>query len=103
MPARADLKFLNEHCGTHRSTGGLLSDKAGKVLTLDFFAQQFFSAGMPERPELLKKAQAYISTLGGNDKKLNTSAEYYVKAMERVLSKGETWLVKEQTRSVPVA
>jgi protein disulfide-isomerase A6 len=77
----------------------LLSDTAGRVLTLDFFAQQFFSAVPTERPELLKKAQAYIGTLGAQtDAKVNTSADYYVKAMERILSKGEAWLVKEQAR-----
>ncbi|KAK1924429.1 thioredoxin-like protein [Papiliotrema laurentii] len=93
------IEFLNEHCGTHRGVGGLLSDTAGRVLTLDFFAQQFFSAVPTERPELLKKAQAYIGTLGTQtDAKVNTSADYYVKAMERILSKGEAWLVKEQAR-----
>ena len=99
--ALPDNQYLNEQCGTHRTTAGLLSDTAGKVLTLDFFAQQFFSAGSDDRPDLLKKAKAYIGTLGEQaDKTVNTSADYYVKAMERVLSKGESWLVKEQTRSV---
>ncbi len=67
-------------------------------MTLDFFAQQFFSAVPTERPELLKRAQAYIGTLGSQEAKVNASAEYYIKAMERMLSKGETWLVKEQAR-----
>ncbi|WVQ99238.1 protein disulfide-isomerase domain [Kwoniella sp. CBS 9459] len=92
------IDFLNEHCGTHRSIGGLLSETAGKVLTLDTLASNFFSASLPERPDVLAKAREYISTLTGGDQKTNASAEYYVKAMERVLEKGEGWLAKEQAR-----
>ena len=41
-----------------------------------------------------------MSSLGGMDAKVNASAEYYVKAMERMIEKGETWLGKEQSRCV---
>ncbi|WVR07221.1 protein disulfide-isomerase domain [Kwoniella sp. DSM 27419] len=92
------IEFLNEHCGTHRSIGGLLSETAGKVLTLDTLASNFFTASLPERPDIVNKAKEYLATLTGSDKKQNASAEYYVKAMERVLEKGEGWLAKEQTR-----
>jgi protein disulfide-isomerase A6 len=48
---------------------------------------------------VLEQARAYLSSLGSSvDKRTNVSAEYYVKAMERIVEKGETWLVKEQTR-----
>ncbi|KAK8864226.1 protein disulfide-isomerase domain [Kwoniella newhampshirensis] len=90
------IEYLNEHCGTHRTATGLLSETAGKVLTLDTLASTFFSAKLPERPDILTKAREYIGTL--TDKKANVSAEYYVKAMERVLEKGEGWVVKEQAR-----
>ena len=96
----AFLKFLNEHCGTHRTGTGLLSATAGKVLTLDTLAQNFFSAGLPERPAVLEKARQALSSLSGVDAKTNETAEYYVKAMERMLDKGETWLTKEQARRV---
>ncbi|WVQ67880.1 protein disulfide-isomerase domain [Kwoniella botswanensis] len=92
------IDFLNEHCGTHRSITGLLSETAGKVLTLDTLASNFFTASLPERPDVLGKAREYLATLTGADKKTNTSAEYYVKAMERVIEKGEGWLTKEQAR-----
>ncbi|EIW70859.1 hypothetical protein TREMEDRAFT_38433 [Tremella mesenterica DSM 1558] len=93
------VEFLNEHCGTSRDSSGLLSTQAGKVLALDEFASTFFSASLPDRPEILNKARDYlVSTFGSAKKEANTTAEYYVKAMERMLSKGEGWLVKEQAR-----
>lgn len=78
--------------------GGLLTDQAGKVLTLDTLASNFFSADIPSRAQVLDKAKEYVSSLGASDQKLNTSAAYYVKAMERVVEKGEAWLTKEQAR-----
>ncbi|WVQ82191.1 protein disulfide-isomerase domain [Cryptococcus sp. DSM 104549] len=90
------IDFLNEHCGTHRTATGLLSETAGRVLLLDSLASNFFTAGLPERPEIVEKAKAALANL--NKDKANSSAEYYVKAMERVLAKGESWLAKEQAR-----
>jgi protein disulfide-isomerase A6 len=93
------MQFLNENCGTQRAVGGSLTAQAGKVLGLDTIASNFFTAGLPERPAVLEKARAYLSSLGSNaDLKTNTSATYYVKAMERMMDKGESWLVKEQAR-----
>lgn len=89
---------MNEHCGTHRTATGLLGAAAGKVLTLDTLASNFFSAGLPERPEIVERARQYLGGLTNIDKKANASAEYYVKAMERIVEKGESWLVKEQAR-----
>lgn len=89
---------MNEQCGTHRTSTGLLSATAGKVLTLDTLAQNFFSAGLPERPAVLENARQALSSLSGVDAKTNATAEYYVKAMERMLEKGESWLGKEQGR-----
>ena len=98
------VQFLNEHCGTHRSAGGLLTDQAGKVLTLDTLASTFFSsADLPSRSQVLDQAKEYVSSLGVTDTKVNTSAAYYLKAMERVIEKGEAWLAKEQARWVMVS
>lgn len=102
----ADWQFLNQHCGTHRSAGGLLTDQAGKVLTLDTLASSFFSADLPSRSEVLTQAKEYVSSLGSGveaaDAKVNASASYYLKAMERVMEKGEAWVSKEQARYVQV-
>ncbi|OWZ68870.1 protein disulfide-isomerase domain [Cryptococcus neoformans] len=89
------VNWINEKSGTHRSVSGLLSETAGRVLTLDTLASEFFSANVPERPEIVKKAQEAVTTLDGKSK---TTADYYVKAMERIIAKGEEWLTKEQTR-----
>lgn len=71
------------------------------MLTLDTLASNFFSsADIPSRSQILDQAKDYISSLGVSDTKINASATYYVKAMERVIEKGEAWLTKEQARSV---
>jgi protein disulfide-isomerase A6 len=91
-------QFLNENCGTHRSASGLLTEAAGKVLPLDKLASNFFTASLPERPAILDEAKSYLASLSGVEKKVKDSAAYYVRAMERVVEKGEAWLTKEQAR-----
>ena len=83
---------------------------AGKILALDKLASQFFSAASSsDRSSILEKAQAYIAKLTGSAeasakdvvKRGNVEGDYYVKAMQRVVEKGEDWLSKETTRFVP--
>lgn len=57
---------------------------------------------------MLTKARAYVANLTSQAKQAGrqapgaaaalTAAQYYVKAMERVLEKGEDWLAKETAR-----
>ncbi|ORY32576.1 disulfide-isomerase precursor [Naematelia encephala] len=89
------IEFLNENCGTHRTATGLLAETAGKVLTLDKLASSFFSAQVPDRAAIVDKAKEYLASA---NKTTRAGADYYVKAMERILEKGETWVLKEQTR-----
>ena len=92
-------QFLNDNCGTFRTPAGSLSVRAGKVLTLDTLAQSFFTADLPGKPKVLKEAQEYLTGLGSEiSSSVNSSADYYVKAMQRILDKGEGWLTKEQAR-----
>lgn len=94
-----DMQFLNQHCGTHRTATGSLSERAGRVLPLDKLAYNFFTSAIPERPTFIKQAQEYLATLGSTaDNKTSTAAEYYLKAMQRIVDKGESWLTKEQAR-----
>ena len=95
----ADKQFLNKMCGTHRTATGSLSEQAGRVLPLDKLAYSFFSSAIPERPAFLQQAQDYLSqlTASGNNE-TSTAAEYYLKAMNRIADKGESWLTKEQAR-----
>ena len=90
------IQFLNEHCGTHRSATGLLNDLAGKVAPLDTLASEFFTA-KTDRQAIIARAQEALTSV---DSTARTQASYYVKAMERVVEKGEAWLVKEQGRYV---
>ncbi len=102
-------QYLNEHCGTHRTISGLLSETAGKVLPLDTLAASFFSAPAAKRPEIVKQAQEYLAGVSGDAKngavagagKANETVAYYVRAMERIMEKGENWLTKETARWVP--
>jgi protein disulfide-isomerase A6 len=80
---------------------------AGKVLALDQLAARFFSAGSSsDRSSILEQAQAYVAKLTGSAKtgaedvvkRGNAEGDYYVKAMQRVVEKGEDWLSKETTR-----
>jgi protein disulfide-isomerase A6 len=77
-----------------------LTDTAGKVLTLDTLASNFFSADLPSRSQVIEQAKEYVSSIAATDKKVNASASYYLKAMERVMEKGEAWVSKEQARHV---
>ncbi|KAK4687212.1 26S proteasome regulatory subunit N3, partial [Tremellales sp. Uapishka_1] len=92
------VEYLNEVCGTHRTASGLLSEAAGKVMALDTIAYDFFKSAVPDRSTLLNKAKDYLSSLGGVDEKVNSSAQYYLRAMERIAEKGEGWVAKEQSR-----
>ncbi|KAL7417110.1 disulfide-isomerase precursor [Mrakia frigida] len=93
------LDFLNGKAGTHRTTGGALSDLAGKVLALDTLASDFFASTTSSAAELLAQAETLGATLGGDAK--NTSVKYYLKVMSKIAEKGteaEKWLTKEQGR-----
>jgi protein disulfide-isomerase A6 len=67
------------------------------MLHLDTLAATFYSSPAASRPEILKRAQAYVAELTGE---ANKTASYYVKAMEKVLDQGESWLAKETARWV---
>lgn len=82
---------------------------AGKVLALDKLAAQFYSAVSTDRSAIIEKAQAYINSLTGSAQESakravvgESTGEYYVKAMQRVVEKGEGWLVKETARYVVI-
>jgi len=89
------VNFLNEKCGTSRKLGGSLSEKAGTVETLDELAVKFMSAANNERKALINKAEGVLASLSEKAKK---TADYYVKAMNRVAEKGEDFLTKEKER-----
>ena len=93
------IEFLNEHCGTSRSAGGILSEMAGRYPSLDMFASRFFNVEESERANVYKTFQAYVASLKhASEQKTKDASAYYSKVMDRVLTKGEAWIVKEQAR-----
>jgi len=74
--------------------GGLLNEKAGKVDSLDDLAVKFISASKKEQESLTKTAESIVSGLPEKAKK---TADYYVKAMNKIAEK-EDFLTKEKER-----
>ena len=87
----AFVEFLNEKCGTHRTVGGLLDDKAGRLEQLDALAAKFFEETAAARQTLLKEASDLASALGAG-------AKHYLRVMEKVVNGSEEYLQKESTR-----
>lgn len=90
--------FLNEHCGTFRAPSGLYNEFAGKISELDNLAHEFMD-DIPTRAEIVKRTkEAVTEFVSTADNKAKVAAEYYHKAMERIVEKGDAWLEKEKTR-----
>lgn len=93
--------FLNEHCGTQRAPGGILNDIAGRIASLDALASEFI-ADIPSRDDVLANAKDLVSGLKADGQaagaKAAATADYYLKAMERIKTKGDAWLAKETGR-----
>ncbi|GHJ89087.1 hypothetical protein NliqN6_5489 [Naganishia liquefaciens] len=97
----AFVNFLNEHCGTHRTPSGGLLETAGRALPLDKLASEFFSTpSKADREAIMQRARDVASNL---TVKAGSAPAYYLKAMERVLEKGEDWLKKETARFTKLA
>ncbi|EJU04800.1 disulfide-isomerase precursor [Dacryopinax primogenitus] len=87
------VEFLNERCGTFRSSGGVLNSLAGRIPSLDSLASKFYSS-IPDRDTLLKEASSAAAALELAQK---TSGDYYLRVMNKVSESGE-WLHKESAR-----
>ncbi|BGP58524.1 hypothetical protein JCM8202_001188 [Rhodotorula sphaerocarpa] len=98
----AFLAYLNEKCGTHKLSGGLLSDLAGRIPSLDNLASLYL-APTATRPSLLASASALASSLTSPEDG-SPLAAYYVKVMSKVDSFGDdldsarAWVDKERVR-----
>ncbi|GAA6033527.1 hypothetical protein JCM8097_001438 [Rhodosporidiobolus ruineniae] len=92
------LEFLNEHCGTHKLPGGLLSDLAGRIPSLDNLASTYLHP-TATRPALLSSASALASSLTDSSSAL---ASYYLKLFTKFSSLAPSealdWIEKERTR-----
>ncbi|KAI8475239.1 MAG: hypothetical protein J3K34DRAFT_72013 [Monoraphidium minutum] len=70
----------------------------GQIEELDAAAKKFMAAKPKDRPAALKAAQAEAAKLelGPSQKEY---AEYYIKAMQRVTDKGDSWPAQVQARA----
>lgn len=89
------INFLNEKCGTHRISGGNLDDDAGRISAFDDLARKFMLE-KESREETMKAAKA--SADAETDPTYKWSAEYYVKAMGKVIIKGDDYPPTEMAR-----
>ena len=85
------VKFLNEHCGTHRSVGGLLDETAGRHPEFDSIASRFIVASESARNTLFQDAQLIAQAFG-------TKYKYYLRVMEKLLNNTEDFVEKESKR-----
>jgi len=88
------VEFINQKAGTQRDASGRLSAQAGRVSALDKIAAQFLSGN---QQSLLKEAEEALKTLKDLEAK---NAEYYLKLMQAIVSKGKDFVKKETDRLV---
>ncbi|KNE54550.1 protein disulfide-isomerase domain [Allomyces macrogynus ATCC 38327] len=84
------VEFLNANAGTHRSAGGALNAAAGVLDSMAGHVRAFMNA--EDRAAALKEIKTKVT-----DAKDKTAA-LYVKAMEKVVAKGDEYLAKESAR-----
>jgi len=89
------VKFVNAEVGTKRNVDGRLDDTAGRVSSLDELAKQFVEGAKDKRDQLLKSAQKTIDSLTGVDAE---RAQFYVKYMKAIASKGKDFVNSEKDR-----
>lgn len=89
-------EFLNLHGKTHRTVAGLLDSTAGLLEEGSAWVSSYLS-DIPSRAELFEQAKTYAKSAAKDAK---SSADYYVRAMERIQEKGDEWLNKEINRYV---
>ncbi|EDO47340.1 predicted protein [Nematostella vectensis] len=86
------VDFMNEKCGTKRTPGGGLNEQAGRINAFDGFAVEFMK-NKDGRDNVYNNAKSAVDKQ--DDQKMAT---YYVKVMERVQSKGDSFIQTETSR-----
>ncbi len=96
----AFIKFLNEKCQTWRTKGGVLSDLAGRMPTLDGFAARWYTSAADKRDTIYSEFVEYIKTMKSSpksDKKKNEVADYYLRVLEKA-NQSAGYIEKETKR-----
>ena len=96
----AFIKFLNEKCQTWRTKGGVLSDLAGRMPTLDGFAARWYTSPADQKSSIYNDFIEYISTMKASpksDKKKNEVADYYLRVLDKA-NQSAGYIEKETKR-----
>ena len=94
------IKFLNEKCQTWRTKGGLLSDLAGRMPTLDGFAARWYTSSADKRSSIYNEFVEYVKMMKESpksDKKKNDVADYYMRVLEKA-NQSAGYIEKETKR-----
>lgn len=105
----AFLELLNDKCGTHKLPGGVLSDLAGRIPSLDSLASQFLGPSAT-RPDLAASASAIASSLAPGAVSSSLSA-YYLRIFDKFstvadsdgVTAARAWVDKERERLAKLA
>jgi protein disulfide-isomerase A6 len=87
------MGFVNDMAGTFRTIDGTLTARAGRVEALDVLAGGFLSAD--NQLERIETAKSVVEDLSGDAAKYG---KHYVRAMEKVVAKGEQYIFTERAR-----
>lgn len=96
----AFIKFLNEKCQTWRTPGGVLSDLAGRMPTLDGFAARWYTSPADQRSSIYNDFVEYVTTMKASpksDKKKNEVADIYMRILNKATDSAE-YIEKETKR-----
>lgn len=94
------IKFLNEKCQTWRVKGGMLSELAGRMPTLDGFAARWYTSAADAKNTIYEEFIEYVNTMKASpksDKKKNEVAEYYMRVLDKA-NQSAGYIEKETKR-----
>ncbi|XP_065064958.1 uncharacterized protein LOC135691119 [Rhopilema esculentum] len=86
------IDFLNKKCKLHRRAGGALNEMEGRIDKFDELAKRFMTE-IAKRDDIVKEATAAVD--GEADQK---AAQYYVRVMQKILEKGDSYPKTESER-----
>ena len=85
------VAFLNEKTGSQRVIGGGLLETAGTNEELNVLANEYVSADASDRAAVKAKIAELVAKLGGD-------AAHYLKTVEKIEAKGDSYPQKESAR-----
>jgi len=87
------IDYLNEKCGTHRTSDGGLLDTAGRLADFDQLASKFLTASSGDQESIYQEALTLSSTIDDPSKSMQ-----YLRIMENIANGTEGYHEKESKR-----